>query len=209
MTTARRASANQRNAKKSTGPKSATGKARASRNARRHGLGAAAGNDPPLSIELKRIVDRLCGSNVDPALREQATIIAEAQILIRRVRAERIAIIKRYCKPPQIPDLDIRQKLSPYDKCVDAKLDARAGLRMSQRPKKSANLLAEVVKALKFEAQYREARQRPRALDEDSALIAALPELSSLERYERRACSRRRRAIMIFTSLYRAGGLQS
>src|SRR5436305_6490314 len=96
----RRVSANRRNAQKSTGPKSAIGKARASTNARRHGLGAAELGGQDRSPEIERIVELLCAGATEPDLIEQAMIIAETELLIRRVRAARVALIESCCRPP-------------------------------------------------------------------------------------------------------------
>ncbi len=51
MITERRLAANRRNARASTGPRTAAGKARVARNARRHGLNVAVADDPALSAE--------------------------------------------------------------------------------------------------------------------------------------------------------------
>ena len=51
MITERRLAANRRNARASTGARTAAGKARVAQNARRHGLNVAVADDPALSKE--------------------------------------------------------------------------------------------------------------------------------------------------------------
>jgi hypothetical protein len=81
--------ANRANARKSTGPRTAAGKARARVNARRHGFRAHALDAPDTDGEVDRIVAALCGDDCDPVLRAQAVIIADAQRVIRRIRMAR------------------------------------------------------------------------------------------------------------------------
>ena len=59
MTSARKLEANRRNARASTGPRTAAGKARAAQNARRHGLSLAAASSlvPDKNFPLYEIVD--------------------------------------------------------------------------------------------------------------------------------------------------------
>ena len=87
-------SANRINARKSTGPRSAHGKSRASRNALRHGW-AVKGDDSTLSADVERMAKAICGDNTTAALYEQAVIIAECQLLILKLRAAGVAAMER------------------------------------------------------------------------------------------------------------------
>ena len=58
MTSTQRIKANRANAKTSTGPKTAQGKARAARNARRHGLSLSVLADPDYSAEVQNLARR-------------------------------------------------------------------------------------------------------------------------------------------------------
>jgi hypothetical protein len=113
--------ANRRNAARSTGPKSASGKARASGNALRHGLGAIRFDEPEISEEVRRIVEALCPGEVDPLWLDQAVTIAESQVMLRRVRAARGAAIARVreqiagcadCRPA----IDALRRLERYER---------------------------------------------------------------------------------------------
>ena len=150
MTSELKVLANRQNAKKSTGPRTKTGKSRASRNAVRHGLERVDFGNPGYPAQVERLARAICPDASDPFRYEQALIIAESQMFLARVRAARIAAIERH---------------SPA--------------RLLGRGDESA----------------------PQALDETERLSRALPDLLSLERYERRALSRRRRAIRRFDAL--------
>jgi len=150
MTSELKVLANRQNAKKSTGPRTKTGKSRASRNAVRHGLERVDFGNPGYPAQVERLARAICPDASDPFRYEQALIIAETQTFLARVRAARIAAIER---------------------------DSPA--RLLGRGDESA----------------------PQALDETERLSRALLDLLSLERYERRALSRRRRAIRRFDAL--------
>jgi len=83
--------ANRKNAQKSTGPRTAAGKARSRRNACRHGFAARALAAKSADGQVDRIVQALCREGCDPRLREQAVIIADAQRVICRIRMARAA----------------------------------------------------------------------------------------------------------------------
>jgi hypothetical protein len=72
MTSAANARANRSNAAKSTGPKTARGKAWASRNALRHGLATITAHDPLVSSQIERMAKAICGDRASPVQYEQA-----------------------------------------------------------------------------------------------------------------------------------------
>jgi len=88
MASDRKIAANRKNALRSTGPRSAAGKTRVSRNAVRHGLSAPIA-DLPVSAEMDRLARKLAGEFATPQRLEQARIAAEAEFEILRVRAHR------------------------------------------------------------------------------------------------------------------------
>lgn len=57
MTSPKKVAANRINGRKSRGPRTSAGKARSSRNARRHGLAAFSIEDPAMSGQIKQMVD--------------------------------------------------------------------------------------------------------------------------------------------------------
>ena len=89
MTSDRQQRANRANAKSSTGPKTAAGKARAAQNAFRHGLNVPVRSDPLLAPEIEAMARRISGPYADAETAERARRIAEAQFDLNRVRNSR------------------------------------------------------------------------------------------------------------------------
>jgi hypothetical protein len=95
MTSNRRIEANRRNSRKSCGPRTAAGKATASRNALRHGLAALTHHQPAPSADVEEFARVLCGDDHDPILFAQAMKVAEAKIELRAIRTQKIAVVER------------------------------------------------------------------------------------------------------------------
>jgi hypothetical protein len=92
MTSDKQLAANRLNAKKSSGPKTLSGKLQSSQNAWRHGLAAAMNAKPTLSTDIKRMANAICGDkHADPDLYDLAVAIARWQIVLLKVRAARNA----------------------------------------------------------------------------------------------------------------------
>ena len=95
MTSPAKIAANRRNAQRSTGPRSAAGKARARRNAFRHGLSTPASID---HVAMDRIEDLVFALTRDFSRKPEfdlATLVAEAQVEIERVRQAKVSIVNR------------------------------------------------------------------------------------------------------------------
>jgi hypothetical protein len=84
--------ANRANAARSTGPRTRQGKARASRNALRHGLAARARADD--AGDIRRVAGLMCDPGNLPA-HDLAVTIAECCLLIARIRRARAAALER------------------------------------------------------------------------------------------------------------------
>src|SRR5215213_8060140 len=93
MASARQLAANRANARRSTGPRSARGKARSSLNALRHGLAVSVYTDPDLSDEIEGLARRIADRH--PTFLHLARAIAEAEVDLRRVRRIRSQLIAR------------------------------------------------------------------------------------------------------------------
>jgi len=94
MANERQIAANRRNAQKSTGPKTASGIKRASKNAYRHGLSL-----PMSSIgseaQLKDLSRQFAGDASDAEILAQAETAANAHLDLERVRKAKTAMIER------------------------------------------------------------------------------------------------------------------
>lgn len=93
MTSARKAQSNSKNAKASTGPRTARGKRRAAQNALRHGLNVSIDVDSKRTEQLKLLVKEIIGGSDDEELQQLACNFAEAQIELARIRQVRQSII--------------------------------------------------------------------------------------------------------------------
>ena len=157
MSSQKQIEANLRNAQKSKGPRTAAGKARASRNSRKHALSTISHNNPFFAQRIEAIAREICPETTNSALREQALIIGECTTVLVCVQDERIALIEQSLG-------------STSAHMTDADAAGRAELGASQ------------------------CKPAP-ARDELKAMGLAARDLNRLERYARRALSRRKRAI--------------
>jgi len=116
MTSNRKFAANRRNSRKSRGPRTAAGKATASRNALRHGLAALTHQQAMPSAEIEQFARELCGDDDNPALFTQAVRIAAGQRMLGAIRAHQVAIVERLRERPALPltinDIRLQSKLS-------------------------------------------------------------------------------------------------
>jgi hypothetical protein len=96
MSTSRRIVANRANARASTGPQTSGGKARTSRNARRHGLSVPITCDPVLAIEVEELARRLVGDLEDAEVAAPARAFAEAEVDLARVKRVRLERVRHF-----------------------------------------------------------------------------------------------------------------
>jgi len=155
VTTARKVRANRQNARASTGPKSATGKARSSANARRHRLAVPIWSDPGLTADALELAKNIAGVHPSPQVMAHAQQVAEAQIEVVRVRRWRLDLMDQHLSHLRLEN--------PNDRASELRRDAELSLK----------------KAL--------------------IVLDLTPQLQLLDRYERRAASRRNRAIQSLT----------
>jgi hypothetical protein len=150
MLSARKLAANRRNTVSSTGPRTGSGKSRSSRNALKHGLAIAIGQDPVQSEAMACLAKAIAGQMPNPEGLALSRLAADAQLELLRVRSYRTDLINT--------------------EIVARKRDA-ASARTGPEESEGGKTFADPV-----------------------ALLACLDRLVRLERYERRAFSRRNRA---------------
>ena len=176
VTSARRRQA--KRARLSTGPKTAAGKARSARNALRHGLSLPIFSDPALSQEAATLARQIAGADAAPQFQELARPIAEAQIDLRRIRAERHDLITRALRNPD------------YDSRANSDKKLNVALRIIGRYSRFEDIPPEEVTLLDT---------KPEGPEKFAAILTDIAQrLPALDRYEARALSRRKRAIQAF-----------
>ena len=163
MSSAKQIEANRRNAQNSKGPRTTAGKARASRNSRKHALSTISHNNSLFAARIEAIARAVCPETTNSALWEQALIIGECTTVLVCVQATRIALIEQQSLG----------STSAHMTDVDA-----AGTKLERSQSEPAP---------------------PR--DEFAAMGLAARDLDRLERYERRALSRRKRAIEMYMAI--------
>jgi hypothetical protein len=190
LTSDRRRGANRVNAKSSTGPKTRQGKARASQNAFRNGLNVSVASSLEHAPEIESLARRLAGVEADTEVLELARRVSEAQIDLNRVRAiRRRLIISRFADPAFLPVQ--KEKISKREAAIQREIDI-----LGLRPLIQIDILGlgPLIRGRATDAR------RPSALEGDDKLATILgePEITTLDRYERRALSRRKIAIREF-----------
>jgi hypothetical protein len=177
ITSARKVNANRANSRASTGPRTPAGKARAARNAPRHGLCLPVMADSVLAAEVKALAQEIAGEGANFKLQQLATRIAEAQIDLVRIRRARQALLSRALSdtPEQGTTIEV------FQEAVDG---------LAQRMGSDEPMPRRLSKALVADLVEQE--------DVITCLADCADRLDAMDRYERRAMSRRKFAIREF-----------
>jgi hypothetical protein len=181
MASERKLESNRRNARKSTGPRSTSGKKRAAQNSLRHGLTKRI-SSAEFDRKIEKLARQIAGNINNKNIMIFARDAAEADFELARVRRvkvaliERVAALGRFDVPPRFA--------SPKDKAAWILLHFCGATLWKERPKFAIDPLPALPS------------QEPQRTAEGVRRI--LPELSRLQRYESRAVSRRDRAIRAF-----------
>ena len=150
-------------------PKTADGRARAARNALRHGLSLPVCSNPALSEEVETLAREIAGPDANAETQDLARQVAEAQIDLRRVRYARHKLLSDALADPIYNTWQERWavlRILLRENAPDPPLEMLAFLNSTPGPHKLATILSQ------------EAKQ-----------------LLAMDRYERRALTRRKSAI--------------
>jgi hypothetical protein len=185
MTSPRKTAANRANARRSTGPRTAAGRARSSRNATRHGLSVSILADARLSSEVLALAHSIAAAG---GHFEAAVVAAETTFALRRIRDHRHHLLASALTGPNSTPA-AKACAASHDVAVPATatwcLDGAEGAEL------------ETSGAAEADGQR-----------EASALRELALELRRLDRYERRALSRRSSAIRRLTVAHAASSLE-
>lgn len=179
MTSNAKIAANRKNARRSSGPKTAAGKSRAKANATRHGLAGVKNESEKLRALALGLLGGIGEGEVFERKLEHAMVLAQSELDLQRVQEARIRIMEMMAVCPHI------------------RTSSTGGLeREKPRPEKTDDLLGElfppvvsssVVEVINADAFYR-----------------AVSALQKLHRYERSAWVKRNRAIPRLMQVSRA-----
>jgi hypothetical protein len=181
LTTDRERRANRANAKLSTGPKTGSGKARSAQNALRHGLNVSTLSNPALAPLAEAMARRIAGHKADAESLERARRIGEAQVDLNRVRGARKRLMMGLLTDHKYRPLQTLGQQLRLMKTID-RLELSRGAPFE---------IDEIEQMVYLEPPKGDARLA--AVVEDKSF-----ELAVLDRYERRALSRRKAAIRNF-----------
>jgi hypothetical protein len=202
MTSERKRAANRRNAKRSTGPRSAAGKANSRNNALRHGLARKHTRLMGQIGEIDQLALAFVGSDPSLEMLYYARAAAEAELDVIRIRTVRADFISQKSADPAT--------FAPQQLLPDNRIDKLRKVVESGPDEIFHDSRAALANSLRIAMEYNEYQlNRPSPNDEDKPAVAFgrhYREISRYDRYEQRALSRRRKALRALVQMRKWGG---
>jgi hypothetical protein len=197
MTSMKKIEANRENGRKSRGPRTDSGKMRASRNAFRHGLSTINRQTPKFFPQIEQMAKAICGDNADRLLFEQAMVVAEYEFVLRCIRFEKVTIIERLRNPLESSPLrrDHRTAMARLWSKQWFRAAEEYTWRLAKLNKEGWRVFGEFPVPEQVPEEPMLKYQPLKDRDEYQAMKEALPELLRIHRYERRAHSAQNRAL--------------
>jgi hypothetical protein len=183
VTSERKIRTNRANARASTGPHTIRGRARVARNALRHALSLPVCSIPALSEEVEALASKIAGRGANAQTQELARRVAEAQIDLRRVRSARHQFL--------------------FDTLSKENYESYANMRMKVKLLRA--LLGPNPPDISMEPlEFATSTSTPQGPDKLATILSGeAKKLLAMDRYERRALSRRKFAIRAFDAARR------
>lgn len=179
MTSECKTRSNRANARESTGPKTGSGRARSARNAFRHGLTIPIVSHPIFAQQVSTLAKQINGGANEVA-RQLAQEIAEAQVEVLRVRSARLQLLTEKLNEPYYESRSAR----------GAKVRFILRLLGPNPPDIPLPVVSTMLTTT------------PQGIEKFATILAGeAKSISALNRYERRALSRRNAAMRALTAL--------
>jgi len=160
MTSERRFAANRKNAKRSTGPRTARGKLRVRSNAVQHGLATTALRHPALAIEVQRIAKAICAGSKSQLQFDQALSIAESELMLTKVRSTRFGALQLLSSIAPAGNDPVAASSDPAHMDIDAAAQDEVLGAMQDGPAAFQRALAEMARYSRYECRALSRRQR-------------------------------------------------
>jgi hypothetical protein len=194
MTSKSRLISSRKNGRKSRGPQSELGRRKSSKNSRRHGLAIPITKDPIFNSGIEDLSQKIAGGISDPIRLDLSRAVAEAQSDLMRIRQARVDILGDSNLRKFRPN---RDRISILKMILNRKINSI--LKMKMDPTVPAHI-HEIIKAdlhlaaiHEHEKLYEKMINHVIPIEEGMGLI--IGKLNALERYEKRALSRRNQAL--------------
>jgi hypothetical protein len=194
MTSKSRLISSRQNGRKSRGPQSELGRRKSSKNSRRHGLAIPITQDPIFIGRIEDLSQKIAGDISDPIRLDLCRAVAEAQSDLMRIRQARIDVLSdrnlRKFRPGRdrvsILKMILNRKINSIWKMT---IDPTIPAHLHQDMKYDMHLDA----IHEYEKLYEKMFNHVIPIEEGMGLI--IGKLNTLERYEKRALSRRNQAL--------------